>query len=102
MYSVDLSPDLKQVQVRKTILGVFLARIDIPFWYMVELMRRDFNEHHMGKIPMTENQLGEMQMMEEVAEYVGTIYPKILTLDDSTISFSLRRGIRGQPNYHRI
>ena len=38
-------------------------------------MRRDYNEHHMTQVPMTENQFGEMQMMEEVAELMGMIYP---------------------------
>ena len=33
-------------------------------------MRRDFNEHHIKQVPMTENQLGEMHSMEEVAEHV--------------------------------
>ena len=70
MYAIDISPDLKQIQVRETILGVFLARIVIPFWHMVALKRRDFNEHYMGQISMTENQLGEMEIVEEVAEYV--------------------------------
>ena len=43
---------------------------------MVEVMRRDFNEHHMTQEPMTENQLGELQMMEEVAEHLGLNYPE--------------------------
>ena len=38
-------------------------------------MRRDFNEHHMTRVPMTEKQLGEMQMMERVAEDVRRNYP---------------------------
>ena len=42
---------------------------------MMEVMRRDFNEHHMMQVPMTENQLGEMQEKEEVAELVGMTYP---------------------------
>ena len=29
-------------------------------------MRRNFNEHPITQVPPTENQLGEMQMMEEV------------------------------------
>ena len=33
-------------------------------------MRRDFNEHHMTQVPTTENQLGEMQLVEEMAEHV--------------------------------
>ena len=41
---------------------------------MVQVMRRDFNEHHMTQVPITENQLGTMQMMEEVSEYVGMNY----------------------------
>ena len=65
MYSVEFSPDLVQIQVRETVSGFFLARMDIPIqvWHMVEVMRRDFSEHHMTQVPMTENQLEEMQMM---------------------------------------
>ena len=40
-------------------------------------MHRDFNEHHITQVSPTENQLGEMQMMEEVAEHVGMNYPEI-------------------------
>ena len=78
-YSVDFSPDQVQIQVRETVSGVFLARMDIPIqvWQMVEVMRRDFNEHHMTQVPMTENQLEEMQMMEEVSDHVGMNYPVI-------------------------
>ena len=79
MYSVEFSPDLVQIQVREKVSGVFLARLDIPIqvWHMVEVMRRDFNEHHMMQVPITENQLGTMQMMEEVSEHVGMNYPEI-------------------------
>ena len=60
MYSVEFSHDLEQTQVRETVSGVFLARVDIPIqvWHMVEVMRRDFNEYHMMQVPITENQLG--------------------------------------------
>ena len=53
--------------------------MDVPIqvWHMVEVMRRDFNEHHMTQVPMTENQLEEMQMMEEFSEHVGMNYPEI-------------------------
>ena len=73
MYSVDFSPDLVRIQVRETVSGVFLARMDIPIqvWHMVEVMRRDISEHHMMQVPITENQPGTMQMMEEVSEHVG-------------------------------
>ena len=79
MYSVDFSPDLVQIQVRETVSGVFLARKDIPIqvWHMVEVMRRYFNEQHMMQVPITENQLGTMQMMEEVSDHVGMNYPEI-------------------------
>ena len=79
MFSVEFSPNLVQIQVRETVSGVFLARIDIPIqvWHMVKVMRRDFNEYHMTQVPITENQLGTMQMMEEVSEHVGMNYPEI-------------------------
>ena len=79
MYSVEFSPDLVKIQVRETVSGVFLARMDIPIqvWHMVEVMRRDFSEHHMMQVPNTENQLGTMQMMVEVSEHVGMNYPEI-------------------------
>ena len=80
MFSVEFSADLVQIQVRETVCGVFLAQLDIPIqvWHMVEVMHRDFNEHHMTQVPITENQLGTMQMMEEVSEHVGMNYPEIL------------------------
>ena len=45
--------------------------ISIQVWHMVEVMRRDFNEHYITQVAMTENQLEEIEMMEEVAEHVG-------------------------------
>ena len=64
MFSVDFSPDLVQFRVRETTCDVFLARRDIPIQvsHMVEVMRKDFSDHHSTQVPMTENQLGEMQM----------------------------------------
>ena len=79
MFSVEFSPDLVQIQVRETVCGVFLARMRIPIqvWHIVEVMRRDFTEHHMMQVPITENQLGTMQMMAEVSDHVGMNYPEI-------------------------
>ena len=79
MFSVEFSADLVQIQVREIVCGVFLARMDIPIqvWHMVKVMRRDFNEHHIMQVTPTENQLGEIQMMEEVAEHVGMNYSEI-------------------------
>ena len=79
MYSVEFSPDLVQIQVRETVSGFFLTQmgIRIQVWHMVEVMRMDFNEHHMTQVPMTENRLEEMQMMEEVSDHVGMNYPEI-------------------------
>ena len=79
MYSVEFLPDLEQLRVQETVSGVFLARMDIPIqvWHMVEVMRRDFNEHHMTQVPITENQSGTMQMIKEVSKHVGMNYPEI-------------------------
>ena len=84
MYSVEFSPDLVQIQMRETVSGVFLTQMDISIqvWHMVEVTRRDFNEHHMRQVPMTENQLEEMQMMEEVSDHVEMNYTEI---PDSTV-----------------
>ena len=62
--------------MRETVCGVFLAQmnISIQVWHMVEVMRRNLNEPHIAQVPMTENQFGEMQKMEEVAEHVGMNY----------------------------
>ena len=51
-FSVEFSADLVQIQVRETVCGVFLVRMDIPIqvWHMVEVMRRDFNEHHTTEV----------------------------------------------------
>ena len=78
MYSVEFSPD-HLIQERETVSGVFLTQMDIPIqvWHMVEVMRRDFNDYHMTQVPMTKNQLEEMQMMEEVSDHVGMNYPEI-------------------------
>ena len=65
-------------------------------------MRRDFNDYHITQVPMTENQLGEMQMMEEVAEHVGMNYPETSDSryyhDYRRLSLSLGEGIYGQLN----
>ena len=79
MYSVEFSLFLVEIQAREAVSGVFPARMDIPIqvWPLVEVIRRDFNEHHMTHVPMAENQLGELQMMEEVSDHVGMNYPEI-------------------------
>ena len=62
IFSVEFWVDLKEIQVRETVCGFFfLARMDITIqvWTMVEVMRRDFNEHHITQVSMTEHQLGE-------------------------------------------
>ena len=86
MFSVEFLADLAQIQVLETVCGVFPARVDMPiqFWHMVELMRRDFSEHHITQESMTEKQLGEMQMIEEVVEHVGVNYPE--TTDSSYVA----------------
>ena len=79
MHSVEFSPGLVQIQVREAVSGIFLARTDIPIQvcHMVEVMRSDFNEHHLTQVPMTENQLEEMPMTEEVSDHEVMINPEI-------------------------
>ena len=79
MNTVEFSLDLVQIQVRETVSGFFLARMDIPIqvWHMVEERQRDFNEHHRMQVPITENQCGTIQMMNELSEHVGMNYLEI-------------------------
>ena len=58
MFSVEFSADLVQIQMRETVCGVFLARMDISIqvWHMVEVNRRDFNEQHITQVPMTDRE----------------------------------------------
>ena len=78
LFSVFFSLDIVQTQVRKTVCGFFLARIDIPIqvWYMVEGMRRDLNEHDSFNASTHDREpFGEIQMMKEIAEHVRMNYP---------------------------
>ena len=51
--------------------------IPIQIWHMMELMQGDINEQYMIQVPITENQLGTMQMMEKVSGHVRLNYPEI-------------------------
>ena len=64
LYSVQLSPDVVQVQVQATVSGLFLAGMDIPIqvWDIVEILRRDFNEHHMMQVNIKENKIESNKM----------------------------------------
>ena len=105
MFSVEILPDLVQTQVRETVSGFFIARMDIPIqvWHMVEVMRKKFNEHQTTQVSITDNQLGTMQMMEDVV----LIYPEIpdsryVAQPVDNFPFSLGgRGICGESNYYR-
>ena len=80
MYFLEFSPDFVQTQVRDTVLEVFLAQMDIPIqvWRLVKLMRNVFNDRSLMQVPITENQLGTMRMVEEVSEHVEMNYPENL------------------------
>ena len=67
------------IKVRDSVSGIFLAQMDVPIqvWHMIEIMRNNFNEQHMYQAPITENQLGTMRMMSQIAEQVGMDYPEV-------------------------
>ena len=64
--SIEIFPDVVQVQKREKVFGMFLARMDIPtkVWHMADVMQRDVNEHNMIQVPITGNPHGSMQTME--------------------------------------
>ena len=57
----------------------FLAQMDISIQvgHKAEVMRWFSIEGRMMQVRITENQLGSMEMMDEVSEHVGMNYPKI-------------------------
>ena len=61
--------------------------IPIQVWHMEEVMLRDFTEHHVTQVPITENQLGTMQMIEDVSDHMGMSYPE--TLDSRYVAQSV-------------
>ena len=69
MYSVEFSPNLEQFQMRGTVSGVFLVRMDssIQVWHIVEVMLRDFKQHHITQIPVTER-----TKLERIANDAGS------------------------------
>ena len=75
MYSVDFSPDLVQIQVRETVSEFFWHEWTSESMIYGGSDAKGLQKHHITQVPMTEKQLEEMQMMEEVAEHVGMNYP---------------------------
>ena len=55
---------LTHYKLKKQSLEFFLAWMDI-------------NQHHIIQVPITENQLGTIQIIEEVTEHVGSNYTEI-------------------------
>ena len=45
---------------------------------MIEIIKRDFSEHHQLQVPITKNKLETMGMMSKIPELVGMDYPEVL------------------------
>ena len=43
---------------------------------MIEILRRDFREHHQMHVRITQNQFGTMEMMSQIAEQIVMDYPE--------------------------
>ena len=59
--------------------------VKIQVWHMIEIMRRDFSEHHQMLLTITENQIGMMERMSEIADQVGIDYPEVSVKNPITI-----------------
>ena len=84
MYSVHFSPDLVQLQVRETVSEFFWHEWTSESMIYGGSDAKGLQKHQITQVPMTEKQLEEMQMMEEVAEHVGMNYPD--TLDSKYVA----------------
>ena len=105
MYSVQFSPDLVQTQMRETVSAKILARVDIPIQvcHVLEVMRRDFNQHHRIQLPIAENQLGTTKNMEEAVWARGIVLPRNSWLHIVAQPLSLWGGdwISRKPHHNR-
>ena len=68
-----------EIKVLKSIAGIFLAQknVSIQVCHIIEIMRRDFSEHHQMQVPITESPLETMTKMSQIAEQVCLDYPEI-------------------------
>ena len=80
MNSVKILPELMDIKVLELVSGIFLAQknVSIQMCHIIEIMRRDFSEHHQMQVPITESPLETMTKMSQIAEQISLEYPEIL------------------------
>ena len=68
MYSVEFSTIFVEMLLLQTTSVDAPTQLEdrIHVRHMMEVTKRDFHEHNLIPIPITENEVGSVQMMEEV------------------------------------
>ena len=54
-----------------------LVDVTIQVWHMIEIMRRDFSDHHHLQAPITKNQPETIGMMSHFTEQLGMDYSQV-------------------------
>ena len=96
-----------EIKVLESVAGIFLAQknVSIQVCHIIEILRRDFSEHHQMQVPLTESPLETMTKMSQIGDQICLEYPEIpdkymaeLVID---FLFSLvRKKTCGEPNYN--
>ena len=96
------------IKVLESVSGIFWVQMDVSIqnWYMIEIMRRYFSQHHQIPVPISANQLGTIVMMSQIAEQVAmdcTQVPDSRGLAKPVNDFLFRgeKKICGEPNCNR-
>ena len=84
--------------VIESVSGILLAQMDVPIrvWHIVEIMRRDFSEHHHMQFSITQNQFGgTIEIMSKTTEEAGLDYTEV---PDSRYVAQTVNDFCGEPN----
>ena len=72
-WTLDFGPDSVTIAVNDLDQNITISSQEIPLaaWQLLLSQRQDFLDSHLSRVPITPNQLGTMEMTDEVLSSVG-------------------------------
>ena len=72
-WTFDFGPDSVTIAVNDLVQNLTISSQEIPLaaWQLLLSQRHDFLDNHLARVPVTENQVGTMEMRDEVLSSVG-------------------------------
>ena len=72
-WTLDFGPDSVTFALNDLDQNITISSQEIPraAWHMLMSQRQDFLDNHLPRVPITQNQMGTMEMREEVLSSVG-------------------------------